>query len=51
MQGFLKQRRLNLGSNLLPDQIAERYLRSSNGNVAGRPFGFVGMVHARTSTI
>jgi methyltransferase (TIGR00027 family) len=51
MQSFLKHRRLNLESNLLPDQIAERYLRSRTGNLAGRPFGFVGMVHARAMPV
>ena len=48
IEGFLKQRGVNLESNRLPEEIAERYLRSSKGNLAGRPFGFVGMVHART---
>lgn len=48
IQSFLRHRRLDLESNLLPEEIAERYLRSSNGKLAGRLFGFVGMAHART---
>ena len=49
LQDFLADRGLRLESNLLPDEIAHRYLQSSSGEVAGRPFGFVGMAHARAA--
>jgi len=44
---FIASRGLALESNLLPDDLADRYLRDSSGNLAGRPFGFMGIVHAQ----
>jgi hypothetical protein len=33
-----------------PDQLAERYLRRSDGSLAARPFGFTAIAHAFVAT-
>lgn len=47
MDRFIGDRGLALESNLLPDDLADRYLRDSSGNLAGQPYGFMGIVHAQ----
>jgi methyltransferase (TIGR00027 family) len=47
MDHFIESRGLALETNLLPDDLADRYLRDSSGKIAGRPYGFMGIVHAQ----
>jgi methyltransferase (TIGR00027 family) len=44
---FLLERELTLESNMLADDLADRYLRRSDGRIAGRLFDFIGIAHAR----
>jgi methyltransferase (TIGR00027 family) len=46
MDRVIQSRGLALQTNLLPDDLADRYLRDSHGTIAGRPYGFIGIVHA-----
>lgn len=47
MDRFIESRGLALEANLLPDDLADRYLRDSTGRIGGRPYGFMGIVHAQ----
>lgn len=38
---------LTLVSHLGPHELADRHLRGSNGAIAGRPYGFAAIAHAR----
>jgi methyltransferase (TIGR00027 family) len=38
---------LTLVSDLGPQELADRHLRGSNGAIAGRPYGFAAIAHAR----
>jgi hypothetical protein len=38
---------LTLVSDLGPHELADRHLRRSNGAIAGRPYGFAAIAHAR----
>jgi methyltransferase (TIGR00027 family) len=44
---FLADRGLELVSDFPRDQLADRYLLGSDGRIAGRPYEFGGIVHAR----
>jgi methyltransferase (TIGR00027 family) len=41
---------LTLVEDLQPDELAERYLRRADGTLAGRPYGFSALAHARVGT-
>lgn len=41
---------LRLDSQIGPDQLAERYLRRSDGSLVARPFGFTAIAHAFVAT-
>jgi methyltransferase (TIGR00027 family) len=45
---FLGARRLHAVSDLGPEDLAKKYLKSKDGRCIGKPFGHVRMVHART---
>lgn len=47
MNHFIESRGLALETNLLPEDLADHYLRDSAGRIAGRPYGFMGIVHAQ----
>ena len=44
---YLAQFGLTLQSHLGPNDLASRYLRGSDGNIAGQPYGFAAIVTAR----
>jgi methyltransferase (TIGR00027 family) len=46
--GFLAERGLELESDLGPHELRRRYLVRADGRLAGRPYGFVGIAHARS---
>ena len=50
MPGFLEARGLELLSDLGPDQLERRYL-VRRGRLAGRPYGFVAIAHARVTPV
>ena len=50
MPGFLGARGLELVSDLGPDQLERRYL-VRRGRLAGRPYGFVAIAHARVTPV
>jgi methyltransferase (TIGR00027 family) len=41
---------LKLASHLTPDELARLYLRTTDGNLAGEPYGFAAIAHARVPT-
>lgn len=41
---------LTLTGHILPDELADRYLRSTDGTVGGEPYGFAAIAHARVAT-
>jgi methyltransferase (TIGR00027 family) len=47
--GFLAERGLELVSDLPPEELRARYLVRSDGRLAGRPYGFVSIAHARVT--
>lgn len=47
---FLARHSLTLGSDIGPGELASRYLRRTNGTIAGRPYGFASIAHARVLT-
>ena len=47
---FVEPFGLALVSDLQPDELAERYLRRTDGTPAGRPYGFSALAHARVVT-
>jgi methyltransferase (TIGR00027 family) len=46
--GFLAERGLELDSDVGPDELRRRYLVRGDGRLAGRPYGFVAIAHARS---
>ncbi len=44
---FVERFGLTLLSDLQPDELAQRYLRRADGTIAGRPYGFSALAHAR----
>jgi methyltransferase (TIGR00027 family) len=46
--GFLAERGLELESDVGPDELRRRYLVRGDGRLAGRPYGFVAIAHARS---
>ncbi len=48
---YLRSRQLTLISNLMPEQLTDRYLRSTKGSIAGIPFGFSAIAHARVRSL
>lgn len=49
VEPFLAARRLELVSNLGPDELQRRYLERTDGRLHGRVAGFHGIAHARRS--
>src|SRR5262249_29872096 len=47
---ILTEHGLRLDSHVDPDQLAERYLRRSDGSPAARPVGFTAIAHAFIAT-
>jgi methyltransferase (TIGR00027 family) len=45
---FLAERGLELESDVGPDELRRRYLVRGDGRLAGRPYGFVAIAHARS---
>jgi methyltransferase (TIGR00027 family) len=45
---FLAERGLELESDVNPDELRRRYLVRGDGRLAGRPYGFVAIAHARS---
>jgi hypothetical protein len=50
MAAFVTERGLELLSDLGPDQLERRYLVRRE-RLAGRPYGFVGIAHARVPLV
>jgi len=48
---FLNCFGLKLVSDLQPEDLAQRYLRRADGTIAGRPYGFSALAHARVSPL
>jgi methyltransferase (TIGR00027 family) len=48
-RGFLAPFGLSLASDLRADELADRYLRRSDGTLGGRPYGFAAIAHARVA--
>jgi methyltransferase (TIGR00027 family) len=46
---FLEPFGLTLASDLQPEDLARRYLSRADGTVAGRPYGFAAIAHARVT--
>ena len=46
---FVERFGLTLLSDLQPDELAQRYLRRADGTIAGRPYGFSALAHARVA--
>jgi hypothetical protein len=44
---FVAERGLQLVSDLPPEELRARYLVRSDGRLAGEPYGFVSIAHAR----
>ncbi len=40
---------MTLISDLQPGELAQRYLRRADGTIAGRPYGFSALAHARVA--
>lgn len=43
---YVREHGLRVRSHLLPEQMERTYLTRGDGRVAGRPFGYMGFVHA-----
>jgi methyltransferase (TIGR00027 family) len=48
---FLERFGLIAVSDLQPDDLARRYLRRADGTIAGRPYGFSALAHARVAAL
>ena len=46
---FVERFGMTLISDLQPDELAQRYLRRADGTIAGRPYGFSALAHARVA--
>jgi methyltransferase (TIGR00027 family) len=47
---FIEPFGLRLASDLAPDVLVRSYLRTAKGTVAGKPYGFAAIAHARLGT-
>ena len=47
---FLEPFGLSLAAHLGPTELAQRYLRTSQGTIAGEPYGFAAIAHARVTS-
>jgi methyltransferase (TIGR00027 family) len=48
---FLGSFGLTVASDVQPDELAARYLRRTDGRIAGRPYGFAAIAHARPDPV
>ena len=48
---FVERFGLTLISDLQPDELAQCYLRRTDGSTAGRPYGFTALAHARVEPL
>jgi O-methyltransferase involved in polyketide biosynthesis len=49
LASFLAEPGLQLESDLAPEELVSRYLRTSDGEIAAQPLGVSGLAHGRVS--